>query len=115
MSNLITSLDPTSLSQLLSAMSGNSLPQNPPPAPSPGYNNTDLARLLAQVPNSAQTSGHAGPAQPQLTQLSNQFPALASLFATQNQPTAPPVQTPTQAGAAPDMSEIMAQLAQYKR
>ncbi|CAO2656441.1 Nn.00g052440.m01.CDS01 [Neocucurbitaria sp. VM-36] len=112
-SNLITSLDPASLSQLLSAMSGNNISQNPQPAPNPGFN-ADLARLLAQVPSPAQTPG-AGPNQPNLANLGNQFPGLASLFASQGQQAAPSVQTPTQAGAAPDMNEIMAQLAQYKR
>ncbi|KAJ4365919.1 nuclear polyadenylated RNA-binding protein 3 [Neocucurbitaria cava] len=115
-SNLITSLDPASLSQLLSAMSGNNIPQNPQPAPTPGFN-ADLARLLAQVPSPAQTPG-AGSAQPNLASLGNQFPGLASFFASQGQQTAPSVQsvpTPTQAGSAPDMNEIMAQLAQYQR
>jgi hypothetical protein len=94
-------------------MSGNSMPQHQQPAPNPGFN-ADLARLLAQVPSPAQTPG-AGPNQPQLAHLGNQFPGLASLFANQGQQAAPPVQTPTQGGAAPDMSEIMAQLAQYQR
>jgi hypothetical protein len=114
MSNLIASLDPASLSQLLGAMSGNSVPQNPQPA-HPGLNGADLARLLAQVPSPVQTPGFGAPPQPHLSQLSNQFPALASLFANQSQAVAPPVQTHTQAGAAPDMNEIMAQLAQYQR
>ncbi|CAN9307267.1 unnamed protein product [Alternaria alternata] len=95
-SNLIASLDGASLSQLLGL-------------------NADLARLLAQVPSPVQTPGFSGPAQPHLAQLGNQFPALASLFANQSQAAAPPVQTPTQAGPTPDMSEIMAQLAQYQR
>ena len=113
-SNLIASLDGASLSQLLGAMSGNSMPQNPQPAPNPAFN-ADLARLLAQVPSPAQTPGFSGQPQPNLAQLGNQFPALASLFASQGQQSAPPVQTPTQTGAGPDMSEIMAQLAQYQR
>jgi hypothetical protein len=95
-------------------MSGNNIPQNAQPAPNQGLN-ADLARLLAQVPSPVQTPGFSGPAQPHLAQLGNQFPALASLFANQSQAVAPPVQTPTQAGPAPDMSEIMAQLAQYQR
>jgi hypothetical protein len=95
-------------------MSGNNIPQNAQPAPNQGLN-ADLARLLAQVPSPVQTPGFNGPGQPHLAQLSNQFPALASLFANQSQVVAPPVQTPTQAGSAPDMSEIMAQLAQYQR
>lgn len=113
-SNLIASLDGASLSQLLGAMSGNNIPQNTQPAPNQGLN-ADLARLLAQVPSPVQTPGFSGPAQPHLAQLGNQFPALASLFANQSQAAAPPVQTPTQAGPTPDMSEIMAQLAQYQR
>ncbi|OAL46241.1 hypothetical protein IQ07DRAFT_518362 [Pyrenochaeta sp. DS3sAY3a] len=114
-SNLITSLDPASLSQLLSAMSGSNLPQNPQPAPNPAFN-AELARLFAQVPSPAQTPGFNGPAGAPLANLGNQFPGLASLLASQNQPAAPRVQTPTtQAGAAPDMNEIMAQLAQYQR
>lgn len=95
-------------------MSGNNIAQNPQPAPNPGFN-ADLARLLAQVPSPAQTPGFSGATQPQLTSLSTQFPGLASFFANQAQPAAPPVQTPTQTGAAPDMNEIMAQLAQYQR
>ncbi|KAH6872623.1 hypothetical protein BKA58DRAFT_149387 [Alternaria rosae] len=113
-SNLIASLDGASLSQLLGAMSGNNMPQNTQPTPNQGLN-ADLARLLAQVPSPAQTPGFSAQAQPHLAQLGNQFPALASLFANQSQAVAPPVQTPTQAGPAPDMSEIMAQLAQYQR
>ncbi|KAI4711938.1 hypothetical protein J4E89_003383 [Alternaria sp. Ai002NY15] len=113
-SNLIASLDGASLSQLLGAMSGNNMPQNTQPAPNQGLN-ADLARLLAQVPSPAQTPGFSAQSQPHLAQLGNQFPALASLFANQSQAVAPPVQTPTQAGPAPDMNEIMAQLAQYQR
>ncbi|EFQ86336.1 hypothetical protein CFE70_005474 [Pyrenophora teres f. teres 0-1] len=113
-SNLIASLDGASLSQLLGAMSGNNMPQNAQPQPNPGLN-ADLARLLAQVPSPAQTPGFAAQHQPHLAQLGNQFPALASLFANQSQPVAPPVQTPSQPAPAPDMSEIMAQLAQYQR
>ncbi|KNG47624.1 rna-binding protein [Stemphylium lycopersici] len=102
------------LSQLLGAMSGNNIPQNAQPAPNQGLS-ADLARLLAQVPSPAQTPGFGANPHPHLAQLGNQFPALASLFASQNQAIAPPVQTPTQPGSAPDMSEIMAQLAQYQR
>lgn len=96
-------------------MSGNNLPQNPQPAPNPAFN-AELARLFAQVPSPAQTPGFNGPAGAPLANLGNQFPGLASLLAGQNQQAAPRVQTPTtQAGAAPDMNEIMAQLAQYQR
>ncbi|KAH9879818.1 hypothetical protein J1614_001842 [Plenodomus biglobosus] len=112
-SNLIASLDGASLSQLLGAMSGNNVSQNSQSAPNPGFN-ADLARLLAQVPNPAQAPGFGGHSQPQLAHLGTQFPALASLFANQGQQTAPPVQTPAQPSGA-DMSEIMAQLAQYQR
>jgi hypothetical protein len=110
-SNMITSLDASSLSQLLGAMSGNNAPQNPQPAPT---FNADIARLLAQVSGPAQTPSYGAPAQPQVTQLS-QFPGLASLLANQAQSAAPPMQAPPQAGGAPDMNEIMAQLAQYQR
>lgn len=113
-SNLIASLDGASLSQLLGAMSGSNMAQNTQPTANQGLN-ADLARLLAQVPSPAQTPGF-GPAPPtHLAQLNSQFPALASLFANQNQTVAPPVQAPAQPGPAPDMNEIMAQLAQYQR
>ncbi|KAF2851243.1 hypothetical protein T440DRAFT_517703 [Plenodomus tracheiphilus IPT5] len=112
-SNLIASLDGASLSQLLGAMSGNNVAQNSQPAPNPGFN-ADLARLLAQVPSPTQTPGLGGHAQPQLAHLGTQFPALASLFANQAPQSAPPVQTPAQPSGT-DMSEIMAQLAQYQR
>jgi len=113
-SNIITSLDSASLSQLLGAMSGNSLTQpTQPTQPAPALN-TDIARLLAQVSTPAQSPGYGAPAQPQLAQLS-QFPGLASLFANPPQPAAPPVQNTTQSSSTPDMSDIMAQLAQYQR
>jgi len=131
MSNMITSLDPATLSQLLGAMSANNAHQNQQPAP--GFN-ADLARLLAQVSGPTQNPNFAPqsqqPAQPLPPQFS-QFSGLASLFATQpqpqsqpqpqpqpprTQPIAPPVQSASTAGAPPpDMSEIMAQLAKYQR
>lgn len=116
-SNIISSLDPSTLSQLLGAMSQQNIPQNTQPAP--GLN-ADLARLLASVSGSAQTPGFGAPAQPQLPQLPQlgqpQYSALAAMLGGQPQPTAPPVQTPTQSpGGAPDMNEIMAQLAKYQR
>jgi len=116
-SSMITSLDAASLSQLLGAMSGNNAPQNPQPAPN---FNADIARLLAQVSSPGQTPGYSAQplaqTQPPLPQF-GQFPGLASLFANQAQSAAPPVQNAPQAGAppTPDMSEIMAQLAQYQR
>jgi hypothetical protein len=113
-SNLIASLDGASLSQLLGAMSGNTMAQNTQPAANQGLN-ADLARLLAQVPSPAQTPGFGAAPPPHLAQLNSQFPALASLLANQNQTVAPPVQPPAQPGPAPDMNEIMAQLAQYQR
>jgi hypothetical protein len=109
-SNLITSLDSASLSQLLGAMSGNNAPPNPQPAPT---FNADIARLLAQVSSPAQTQGFNAPAASQLSQL-GQFPGLASLLANQGQPAAPPAINTPQPGGVPDMSELMAQLAQYK-
>ena len=114
-SNIISSLDPSTLSQLLGAMSQqNSINQNPQPAPSL---NADLARLLAQVSSPVQNSGFSAPAQPQLPQLGQtQYSALAAMLGGQPQPAAPPIQTPTQpSGGAPDMNEIMAQLAKYQR
>lgn len=112
-SNIITGLDPASLSQLLGAMSGNNAPQNPQPAPA---FNADIARLLAQVSTPAPSAGYGASSQPQIPQL-NQFSNLASLFASQapQQPAPPPAQNNPQAGAAPDMDQIMAQLAQYQR
>jgi hypothetical protein len=109
-SNIITSLDSASLSQLLGAMSGNNVPQNPQPPPN---FNADIARLLAQVSSPVTTPGYGAQSQPQLSQLGH-FPGLASLLANQAQPAAP-VQSAPQAGGPPDMSEIMAQLAQYQR
>lgn len=111
-SNIITSLDSASLTQLLGAMSGNNMPQNQQPPPN---FNADLARLLAQVSSPVQTPGYGTTAQPHMPQL-GQFPGLASLLANQAQTSAPPIQNPPQTGGAPpDMSEIMAQLAQYQR
>ncbi|KAH5753446.1 hypothetical protein HBI88_214690 [Parastagonospora nodorum] len=109
-SNIITSLDPASLSQLLGAMSaGNNVPQNQQPG---SMFNPDLARLLAQVSSPVQTPGFGTSAPPQMPQL-NHFPGLAAMLAGQAQPAAPPVQNTPQPGGAPaDMSEIMAQLAQ---
>jgi hypothetical protein len=114
-SNIISSLDPSTLSQLLGAMSQqNNIPQNPQPAP--GIT-ADLARLLAQVSSPAQTPGFSTPAQPQLPQLGQpQYSALAAMLGGQAQSAPPPVQTATQqSGGAPDMNEIMAQLAKYQR
>ncbi|KAF2023882.1 hypothetical protein EK21DRAFT_79959 [Setomelanomma holmii] len=110
-SNMITSLDAASLSKLLGAMSGNAAPSTPQPAPTL---NADIARLLAQVSSPAQTPGYGAPSQPQVPQL-NQFSGFASLLANQAQSSAPPTQAPPPAGGAPDMNEIMAQLAQYQR
>lgn len=114
-SNIISSLDPSTLSQLLGAMSQqNNIPQNTQPAPSI---NADLARLLAQVSSPAPTPGFSTPAQPQHPQLGqDQYSALAAMLGGQAQPIAPPVQKPTlPSGGAPDMNEIMAQLAKYQR
>jgi hypothetical protein len=111
-SNIITSLDSASLSQLLGAMSGNNVAQNQ--QPTPNNFNADIARLLAQVSSPVQTPGYGAPSQPQMPQL-NHFPGLASLLANQGQSAAPQVQNAPPTGGAPDMSEIMAQLAQYQR
>lgn len=105
-SNIITSLDSNSLSQLLASMSGNNVAPNSQPAPN---FSADLARLLSQVSSPMQTPGY-GP-QTHMPQLGH----LASLLANQAHTAAPPVQNTPQTSAAPDMSEIMAQLAQYQR
>jgi hypothetical protein len=111
-SNLISSLDPNTLSQLLGAMSGNSAPPVQQSAPSI---NADLARLLAQVSGPAQTPGFSTPNQPQMPQLGNQYSALASFFGNQASAGNSQPQTAAQSGGAPDMNEIMAQLAKYQR
>ncbi|KAF2129883.1 hypothetical protein P153DRAFT_339139 [Dothidotthia symphoricarpi CBS 119687] len=142
LTNVLASLNPNALAQLLGAMSSQTTPiqtPQPAPAPAPSGLNVDIARLLAQVSQPPaqhpvqplqppqqqppQTSGFAA------QQLSNQFPGLAGLLAGQGQgqgqagTAAPPPQqqqqTPGQNGAAPsvnvDMSEIMAQLQKYQR
>jgi hypothetical protein len=114
-SNIISSLDPSTLSQLLGAMSQqNNVPQNAQPAP--GLN-ADLARLLAQVSSPGHTPGFTSPAQQHQPQLGHsQYSALAAMLGGQSQASAPPAQPSQQpAGAAPDMNEIMAQLAKYQR
>ncbi|KAF1929109.1 uncharacterized protein M421DRAFT_92201 [Didymella exigua CBS 183.55] len=113
-SNMISSLDPATLSQLLGAMSQqNNMPQTP--QPTAGLN-LDLARLLAQVSSPSHTPGVTSPAQLQLPQLGQpQYNALAAMLGGQVQ-SAAPVQLPAQQpGGAPDMNEIMAQLAKYQR
>jgi hypothetical protein len=110
-SNIITSLDSASLSQLLGAMSGNNVPQNPQP---PQTFNADIARLLAQVSSPAQTPGYGASPQAHMPQHGH-FPSLANLFTNQTQQAAQPVQNPPPSNGAPDMNEIMAQLAQYQR
>jgi hypothetical protein len=112
MSNLISSLDPNTLSQLLGAMSGNNAPQMPQPA---SGINADLARLLAQVSSPAQTPGFSTSNQQQVPQLGNQYSALASIFGAQASASTPQTQTAAQPAGAPDMNEIMAQLAKYQR
>lgn len=114
-SSIISSLDPSTLSQLLGAMSQqNSVPQNSQPAP--GFN-SDLARLLAQVSSPSHTPGFGSPAPSQLPQIGHpQYSALAAMLGGQSQTTAPSVQPPAQQpGGVPDMNEIMAQLAKYQR
>lgn len=114
-SNIISSLDPATLSQLLGAMSQqNSMPQNPQPI---AGLNLDLARLLAQVSSPSHTPGLSSPAQPQISHLGQpQYNALAAMLGGQAQSAAPPVQPPAQqSGGGPDMNEIMAQLAKYQR
>lgn len=114
-SNIISSLDPSTLSQLLGAMSQqNNAPQNNQPAP--GLN-ADLARLLAQVSSPSHTPGLSSATQPLLPALGQpQFSALAAMLGGQAQSAAPAVQpTAQQSGGVPDMNEIMAQLAKYQR
>lgn len=114
-SNIISSLDPSTLSQLLGAMSQqNNAPQHTQTAP---VINADLARLLAQVSSSSQTPGFSSAVQPQLPALGQpQYSALAAMLGGQSQAAAPPVQpSAQQSGGAPDMNEIMAQLAKYQR
>jgi hypothetical protein len=111
-SNIISSLDPNTLSQLLGAMSGNNAPQMP--QPTPGIN-ADLARLLAQVSTPAQTPGFNSQNQSQVPQLGNQYSALASLLGGQASASTPQSQTAAQPAGPPDMNEIMAQLAKYQR
>lgn len=113
-SNIISSLDPSTLSQLLGAMSQqNNAPQNAQPAP--GIN-ANLARLLAQVSSPSHTPGFSSATHTHLPALGQpQFSALAAMLG-QAQSAAPPVQPPAQqSGGAPDMNEIMAQLAKYQR
>ncbi|KAH7394262.1 hypothetical protein DE146DRAFT_127235 [Phaeosphaeria sp. MPI-PUGE-AT-0046c] len=112
MTNIISSLDPASLSQLLGAMSSGNTPQNQQPPPD---FNANLARLLAQVSSPAQTPGFSTTPHAQMPQL-NHFPGLAAMLANQAQSAPPPAPSTSQPGGAqPDMSEIMAQLAQYQR
>ncbi|KAJ4291162.1 nuclear polyadenylated RNA-binding protein 3 [Kalmusia sp. IMI 367209] len=116
LSSLISSLDPNGLSQLLGAMSNNNALQTPQ-APPPGIS-SDLARLLGSV-----TTPTAAPVYNPQTVSPQQYPNSYqnSAFAPhrngqQSQTAAPPVQTPQGTPSqAPDMAEIMAQLARYQR
>ncbi|KAF2470269.1 uncharacterized protein BDR25DRAFT_303819 [Lindgomyces ingoldianus] len=123
LSNLISSLDPNGLQQLLGAISQNG--QSQPPQPPPTAPTPDLARLLGSV-SAPPTQTPAYPAQtqyppPQTYPNTYQNPTLASLLGSQPpvQPAPPtaPIRTPTQARPTgqPDMNEIMAQLARYQR
>ncbi|ORY06022.1 hypothetical protein BCR34DRAFT_666717 [Clohesyomyces aquaticus] len=127
LSNLISSLDPSGLQQLLGAMSQNGQsqtqqsPQPPAVAPPP-----DLARLLGSVSN-PQTQAPSYPNQSQQNapqgyqNTYQQMPSLASFLSsqppTQAAPSAAPIQSPTQATPTgqPNMQEIMEQLARYQR
>jgi hypothetical protein len=120
LSNLISTLDSTSLSQLLSAMS------NPAQTPQPQLSGPppDLARLLGQVPTPAQPYGYTAPTQPAQQPYQNAFQnsSLAALLGGQpparpNTLTSAPLQNHMQAPSTgqPDMNEIMAQLAKYQR
>lgn len=113
LSNLISSLDPNSLSQLLGAMSGNGAVQQAVPA---GIS-PDLARLLGSVatPTAAPVYNNQPVPQQQYAP-SYQNPQFAPQPNGQQQQAAPPVQAPQGApNQTPDMAEIMAQLARYQR
>ncbi|KAF2641360.1 hypothetical protein P280DRAFT_489748 [Massarina eburnea CBS 473.64] len=109
LSNLITSLDPNSLSQLLGAMSANNNAAQvaqPPAGLAP-----DLARLLGQVSTvvAPPYSAPALPPQPYTIPYQNPFGG------QHHQPPAAHSLGNPQQPAQPDMNEIMAQLAKYQR
>lgn len=117
LTNLISTLDPTSLSQLLGAMSGNGTPQIPqvqaqalPPGISP-----DLARLLSSVSSPAAPHVHNQPALAQYHQQQSPANQIPNPYNTQYAAQPPQTQPPQAANKAPDMAEIMAQLAKYQR
>lgn len=120
LSNLISTLDPSSLSQLLGAMSANGTQQaQAQPTITP-----DLARLLSSVTTPAGGSAfnmptaqqYGAPYQTQQPQSAPQAPTNPP--ATNPYSTAPNPQyasPPAQGARVPDMAEIMAQLAKYQR
>lgn len=125
LSNLISTLDPNSLSQLLGAMTGNGTPQVPQvQAPTqPASITPDLARLLSSVTSSAAVPVFNQPTTPQYQQQQQpqqQQPPAAqapSSYGPQYAVRPPQTQPPQTSAnkASPDMAEIMAQLAKYQR
>ena len=133
LSNVLASLNPNALAQLLGAMSSQPVAPQPAPAPVPvsAGLNVDIARLLAQVsqPPTQQSQQSQAPsygasilAQHAQQPFTSQFPGMAGLLAGQGQVAqAPPPQQQQQQQqqVAPssnvDMSEIMAQLQKYQR
>ncbi|KAL1601785.1 nuclear polyadenylated RNA-binding protein 3 [Paraconiothyrium brasiliense] len=121
LTNLISTLDPNSLSQLLGAMSGNGAQQAPQ---AQAALTPDLARLLSSVSTPAAAPAYNPPtAQPFLAPYQPQQPQPA-VQAPGNLPVTNPYVLPqntqyasqsAQGAKAPDMAEIMAQLAKYQR
>lgn len=109
LSNMITSLDQNSLSQLLGAISGNNAVSAPQP---PAGLTPDLARILSQVSASSAGSPFNLPAIP--TQ-SYMHPFQNAYNGQPQQPPAGHNAGPTAQPGQPDMNEIMAQLAKYQR
>ncbi|CAI6338964.1 unnamed protein product [Periconia digitata] len=109
LSSIITSMDQTSLSQLLGAISGNQAAPGPQP---PAGLTPDLARLLSQVSGSNPTASFNLPAianQAYMNPFQNVYNSQAQQPAAGHN-----VGATTQPGQ-PDMNEIMAQLAKYQR
>jgi hypothetical protein len=107
LSNLITSLDPNSLSQLLGAMSGHNAAHTPQP---PVGMAPDLARLLSQV-----STPVTGPPPPALPPHPYAHSYQNSYGGQPHQPSVGHNLGNTPQPAQPNMSEIMAQLAKYQR
>ncbi|KAF2685587.1 hypothetical protein K458DRAFT_387546 [Lentithecium fluviatile CBS 122367] len=120
LSNLISTLRPEQLSQLLAAMPPNSATQAPQPQPA-GLT-PELARLLSAIstPTPAPTyNTPAPPLPPQSYQNPYQNPTYPQQYSAQlpAPQSVQPSQQPSQPATPgqPDMNEIMAQLAKYQR